>query len=60
MAEPERRRAITRTEFDQLRADIAQCLRILRRLDGTAAAPVVQHDDQRGIFLPGTGWVQNR
>jgi hypothetical protein len=51
-------RAIQRAEFDALRADVTECLRLLRQLTATPPAPTQAiHDPERGTFLPGTGWL---
>jgi hypothetical protein len=53
-------RAVTRDDLTRLEAKIDRALALLEHLAGQqpAAAPTqAVHDPERGMFLPGTGWV---
>jgi hypothetical protein len=53
-------------KLDALTSEIREVRRLVTKLHDqqnakpTDTAPAVHHDDQRGVFLPGTGWTGDR
>lgn len=58
----EPRRRITIERFDQLEAKVDELLRLVRTLTAGNTYDYgsrVLTDDERGVFLPGTGWLKD-